>query len=84
MNTKILQKCLDALSQEPVSLDYIRGMLETLIEMDGSKQNPMVVASTPGTAVPLIQMTTVKDLIEKTDDEKEFERNMRGPVAPLS
>lgn len=33
MNTKILQKCLDELNKESPRLDYLRGMLETLVEM---------------------------------------------------
>ena len=33
MNTKILQKCLDELKKEQPNVDYIRGMLETLVEM---------------------------------------------------
>lgn len=34
MNNRILQKCLDELNKkEDVRLDYLRGMLETLIEM---------------------------------------------------
>ncbi len=34
-------------------------------------------------SAPLIQMTTAKDLIEKTDEEKQFERDMSGRIAPL-
>jgi hypothetical protein len=34
MNTKILQKCLEELDKETPRLDYIRGMLETLVSMD--------------------------------------------------
>lgn len=33
MNTNILQKCIAELDQVSPRLDYIRGMLETLIEM---------------------------------------------------
>ena len=33
MNTSILQKCLDELQKENPKLDYIRGMIETIIEM---------------------------------------------------
>ena len=34
MNTKILQKVLAELEKATPSLDYARGMIETLIEMD--------------------------------------------------
>lgn len=33
MNTKILQKCVEELNKEQPNLSYIKGMLETLIEM---------------------------------------------------
>lgn len=32
MNTKILQKCVDALKEPAPDLSYVRGMIETLIE----------------------------------------------------
>lgn len=41
MNTKILQKCLDELKKEQPNVDYIRGMLETLVEMGDTA--PVVV-----------------------------------------
>lgn len=34
MNTKIISKCLDELKKDSPDLSYIRGMLETLIEVD--------------------------------------------------
>jgi hypothetical protein len=33
MNTNILKKCIDELNAETPRLDYLRGMLETLLEM---------------------------------------------------
>ncbi len=33
MNTTILQKCLKELESENVRIDYIRGMLETMLEL---------------------------------------------------
>lgn len=42
MNTNILKKCLEELSKEGPKLDYIRGMLETLIEMQESHNNIVV------------------------------------------
>lgn len=36
MNTNILKKCLEELSKDEPKLDYVRGMLETLIEMSES------------------------------------------------
>lgn len=33
MNTQILKKCLAELESVPARIDYVKGMLETLIEM---------------------------------------------------
>lgn len=33
MNKNILQKCIDALKNEKPNIDYVLGMLETLVEM---------------------------------------------------
>lgn len=46
MSKVILQKCLDELSKESPKLDYVRGMLEVLIEQDNKPQPiaPMPVA----------------------------------------
>lgn len=41
MNYKnILQKCLDELNKEPLKIDKVIGMLETLIEMDNTNTVP--------------------------------------------
>lgn len=34
MQNSILKKCLEELGKEPPKLDYVRGMLETLIEFN--------------------------------------------------
>lgn len=49
MNTKILQKCLDELKKDSPNVDYIRGMLETLVEMGDVAQvvvRPVIVEGT--------------------------------------
>ncbi len=33
MNTKLLKKCIDELNKPEPNIDYLRGMLETLYEM---------------------------------------------------
>ncbi len=35
MNTKILQKVLEELKKDKPSIDYLKGMIETLLEMSG-------------------------------------------------
>ena len=37
MNKNILKRCLDELQNKVPRLDYIRGMLETLYELEGGK-----------------------------------------------
>ncbi len=37
MNTAILQKCITELQKDAPDLSYLRGMLETLMEMQESK-----------------------------------------------
>lgn len=36
MNTKILQKILEELNKEVPSIDYLKGMVETLIELSNT------------------------------------------------
>jgi len=59
MNTTILKKCLTELSQETPKLDYVRGMLETLIEI---QPDMAVVVKEDGTAstFPMSQIHTNK------------------------
>lgn len=46
----ILKKCLEELTKESPKLDYVRGMLETIIEI----QNP----SKEETAIPIVDAST--------------------------
>lgn len=39
--TKILQKCIDALTVEKPDISYIKGMLETLVEMSQDEDAPV-------------------------------------------
>jgi len=46
MNTSILSKCLEELTKENPRLDYVRGMLETFIDiMNGPAWEPRTTAS---------------------------------------
>jgi hypothetical protein len=40
MNNKILQKCVDELKKESPKIDYVLGMLESVIELGGSSSLP--------------------------------------------
>jgi len=45
MNTSLLKKCLDELSSEKPRLDYMKGILETLIEMSSGLSTPVYPSS---------------------------------------
>lgn len=91
MNTRVLQKCLDELKKEKPDMSYIRGMLETLVEMgeehivniDGGSTTPVSIGPpilTPPTMFSSKQISA-SDL---TDEEREFhEKMLGGPVAAM-
>jgi hypothetical protein len=81
MNTKIIQKCLTELSKDAPDLSYVRGILETLIDMDAepviSGDNRMFFS------VPPTNTVNINDIV--TDEDKAYARKMAGgPVAPLN
>lgn len=73
MNTKILQKCITELKTEKPKIDYVLGMLETLMEMTGKEpevapkhtdiakavQVPAKVDYEPGIIVPKDRTTEI-------------------------
>lgn len=54
MNHSVLQKCVDELSKDNPKLDYVRGMLETLLSMS----EPNVVTFTSTTPLPVLGAIT--------------------------
>lgn len=55
MNTQILQKCLDELKKDEPNIEYIKGMLETLILLS----NPLI---------PIINNTKEQYVTEKVKE----------------
>jgi hypothetical protein len=49
----ILQKCIDELAKENPKLDYIRGMLEVLVEQEPEKPTVAPITFTPAPPVNL-------------------------------
>lgn len=86
MHTKILEKCLEELRKDTPRKDYVIGMLETLVEMDGGQlvTKPGAVA-VPVEILPIPDFPVVGKVDEIiTDEDKEFARKMtNGPVANL-
>lgn len=65
MNTNVLKKCLEELGKETPRLDYLRGMIETLVEMQGA-----VTKNEPATiGIPADYFETTKVDLNKIPDE---------------
>ncbi len=61
MQTNILQKCVDELGKENPKLDYVRGMLETLISFNGESSNGRTPGFGPVNGGPIPSSPTKKD-----------------------
>lgn len=61
MNNIILKRCLDELSSEAPRLDYIRGMLETLIELQGASRTTYEMSTPLSTTNLIIPHSTSGD-----------------------
>lgn len=65
MNKNLLQKCLDELAKDAPKLDYVRGILETLIALADEKDTfvvpakPMPIASIYQTAKQIDEATSL-------------------------
>ena len=64
MNTKILQKCIDELKSKTPNLSYLRGMLETLYDMQET------VHEIKTTDIREIPKDKLIPLVKPTDDEQ--------------
>ena len=59
MNTQVLVKCLDELTKDKPNIEYVKGMLETLITLSGA---PITQVVTPEVKVKEVLRTeTVSD-----------------------
>lgn len=87
MNTNILKKCVDELKKETPKIDYVLGMLESVIELSG--QTPVVSPIHNKFAIrgldPLVSATTGSGLldIERVDELADSYVTTPGPVAKL-
>jgi len=71
-NIKILQKCVDELNKEGADLSYVKGMLETLIDLGGGISSLDAPASTN---IPLgisIPPSSINNVPYIPVDEEEF------------
>ena len=68
MQAKILQKCIDALNSEKPDLSYIKGMLETLIDLDPQHEITKTIPQQVATfAIPDAIPTTASGLAAIND-----------------
>ncbi len=85
MNSTLLQRCLDELSADNVRLDYIRGILETLIALGESSNGraadfgPANLGSIPSSPAKHVPVTpTSPD--EPLDEGKILEQQTRARI----
>lgn len=87
MNTSILKKCLDELNKENPRKDYVIGMIETLIDTQGSNQTRDIPIY-PGlgaTAINVPYIIPEREIAPLSDEEKRIAAMYNsGPVAAIS
>ena len=59
MNTQVLIKCLDELTKDKPNIEYVKGMLETLITLSGTPVIPVFGGSSPN--IKIERTETVSD-----------------------
>ena len=83
MNTTILAKCIEELKKETPDISYIRGALETLLEMSAQ---PAVVAHQPmPQSIP--QQTPNVSTTVQTDEQLQdelYKQYVTGPIGKLT
>jgi len=79
MNTSILQKCVEELKKSEPKIDYILGMLETVIEMSG-----VVVTSTPVVPNTVYIQATGTTPQPLSEEERLAQVYGTGPIGGLS
>ncbi len=73
MNPNILKKCINELTKEKPNIDYVRGMLETLYEM----QTPEVVK----TVIPKINLNATSQ--GTTDEASLMDAKAKAAIAEV-
>lgn len=70
MNTQILKKCLLELESETPRIDYVKGMLETLIEMQGPHssvaERPVVSREVAGAIPAVVAIDPEREILESS------------------
>jgi hypothetical protein len=82
MNKNILKKCLEELVKKEFSKDYVRGMLETLYEMDNTSLNVESTHFTKALIQPTIEENKIYANKEITEEIPAFLRT--GPIGNIN
>lgn len=82
MNKKVLQKCLDELSKTTPDISYVRGMLETSLDMLGGAE-PTHILSTAGLNPINAPLEQIIPSI-KTEEELLADSYARGPIGKIT
>lgn len=83
MQTKILQKVLEELKKENVDLSYVRGMVETLIEMSGTNtiaNGNVYIPSTTGNPLPPNGVVTFSSI----EEDETLKKYMSGATGTMN
>lgn len=85
MNTNTLIKCVEELKKDKPKLDYVIGILETLIDMNQpSIYTPTMYINSGNTLANPILTTSVNELTDEEREQAEFvHRYNHGPIAEL-
>ena len=82
MNTNILKKCLDELNKETPDISYIRGMIETLSEMNNETIPANNYTPSPVATPKVETISTQPEEVPESYGAGSYVEQP-GPVAPL-
>lgn len=81
----VIKKCLDALAKDGPDLSYIRGMLETFVEMNVTEvKPPTVYVSNDPPSTPKAQVTTKVDEQLTPEQEAALRAYTNGPLGKVA
>ena len=85
MNTQILQKCIEELKQDKPKIDYILGMLETVVAMSNNvlPTYPPIYSNPNGTGGNGIGYPP-PTVYNKSDEESFTEKYLNGPIGTIN
>ncbi len=83
MNTNILRKCVEELKQESPKIDYILGMLETVIELSTSSLIGTGTTTLPYNSFPIVSPVSVISKLNEKEERTGSYVETPGPIGKL-